>query len=90
MAQSLNRSHFAEFAEAIGVTTDCVLGTVDLGGDWGVLYTRSPNPHPEEWVWYAHIKPDGQRILRVTARRQAQKISEFNDDVAELMKRQTG
>lgn len=87
--QFLNRHHFAEFAESLGVSTDCIWATTQKDGSWWVIYTTKPTEHPEEWIWCATLRPDNHRVLRVTGRRQIQKIRDFNDDVQDLMRRAT-
>lgn len=59
------RSGFAEFAEAIGISTDSIMAVSNDEGLTWVLYTDGPTDDPEAWIHCAVMSRDEKGILRV-------------------------
>lgn len=58
---------FAEFAEALGVPTDCIMAAMPGPKKATVLYTAEPDEHgfdPDEPILCAYLARDGDGILR--------------------------
>jgi len=60
---------FAEFAEALGVPTDCIMAALPGPKKATVLYTAEPDEHgfdPDEPILCAYLARDADGILRTT------------------------
>lgn len=91
-AEWTGRVEMAPFAEALGITTDSVMGVGrgPNGRSWVVLFTETPTADPDELIWIAVLRPDPAGILQVVRRSPHKTVGEMNADLAEHMERTFG
>lgn len=84
-AEWRNRADFAPFAEALGITTDCVMSAAKSAGNWMILYTETPTVEDDSWVWMGVLYPDSDGILNVARRSKIKTFAEFKTGLREHM-----
>ena len=84
-----NRTRFAEAAETLEITTDCVMAAIDQGDFWAVLYTETPETDEHDWIHYAVLVRDGQRVLQIQTERLVMRMGEFQGNYDDLIRRAT-
>jgi len=84
-----NRTRFAEPAEALDITTDCVMAGVQEGDWWWVLYTESPETHDEDWIHLAVLGRDRNRVLTIRQEKLVMQMRDFHGEYEELFRRAT-
>ena len=89
-AEWKSRVDMAPFAEALGLSTDCIMSasSPDGGETWAILFTDTPTSDPAEWVHVAVLRPDARNILQVVRRTPFKTIAELNAGLAEHMERE--
>lgn len=87
-----DRTKFAEFAEALEVTTDCIMSASMPGGSpmWVILYTLTPTADEAEMIWLALLQRQSSGILQVVRRDEHKTIGEFNQGLTEHMNKAMG
>ena len=81
-----NRSFFAEVAEALDVSTDCIMAASTQKGWWWVLYTETPETDEHDWIYLAVLSRDDRNLLQIQDDRMTIQMRDFHGQIAELMK----
>ena len=91
MAESkwVSRSTFAEQAEALDVTTDCIMAGIEQDGFWWVLYTERPKVTGKDWIHFALLYRGPDRLLHINQQRRMVTVGDFHGDIEELMRKGT-
>jgi hypothetical protein len=85
-----SRVRFAEVAEALDISTDCIMAAIDQGDWWWVLYTETPETEAEDWIHLAVLHRDNRHILQIREERVVIQMGDFQGDYEALMRRAAG
>jgi hypothetical protein len=91
-AEWKTRVEFAEYAEALGIVSDAVMGagTNDDGRSWTVLFTETPTADPAEWIWQAMLWRNPEGILEVVRQGRFRTVADFTAGLRKHMEKTLG